>query len=92
MGQLNEVIGIERVKCIHVNDSKRELGSRVDRHEHIGAGHIGRAGFKHLVNDPRFAGVPKILETPKGENPKGRDWDKVNLEKLRRMIRRGRSR
>jgi deoxyribonuclease-4 len=64
------VIGLDRLVAFHVNDSKRGLGSRVDRHEHIGRGAIGLAGFTFLMNDPRFASIPKILETPKGEEMK----------------------
>ncbi len=78
-----------RIECIHINDSQRECGSRVDRHAHIGKGRIGRAGFVRLMNDPRWANVPKILETPKGFDGRGTDWDIVNLRKLRRMIRAG---
>jgi deoxyribonuclease-4 len=81
-------VGVEWVKCIHVNDSKRALGSRVDRHEQIGEGHIGLAGFRNLVNDDRFFGVPKILETPKGTHTDGRELDVVNLARLRRLVRR----
>ncbi len=88
--EFEHVVGAEWVKCIHVNDSKRDLGSRVDRHEHIGEGHIGLEGFRNLVNDARFLGVPKILETPKGTNTNGRDLDIVNLERLRRLVRRKR--
>ena len=84
--ELDSVVGLANVKCIHVNDSKRELGSRVDRHEHIGKGKIGKRGFAHFVNDRRFAGVPMILETPKGEDGRGCDLDKVNLRRLRSLI------
>ncbi len=84
--ELDRHVGLKRVRCIHLNDAKRELGSHVDRHEHIGKGKIGRAGFRHLVNDTRLAHVPKILETPKGEDGRGRNLDKMNLAKLRRMI------
>ena len=85
--EFEHVVGVEWVKCIHVNDSKRDLGSRVDRHEHIGEGHIGLAGFRNLVNDTRFFGVPRILETPKGTHTNGRDLDRVNLARLRRLVR-----
>jgi len=60
------LIGLENLAAFHVNDSKRPLGSRIDRHEHIGKGKIGLAGFGFLMNDARFASVPKILETDKG--------------------------
>ncbi len=63
--QFAEAIGLDRLKLIHANDSKRECGSRVDRHEAIGAGKIGRAAFKLLINHPQLASVPFILETPK---------------------------
>lgn len=87
VADLRRHVTLERVKCFHVNDSMRECGSRVDRHEHIGKGKIGKAGFTHLVNDPRFAAVPKILETPKGTDGRGTDLDKVNLKRLRHLIR-----
>lgn len=87
IGKLDRVIGLAHVKCIHMNDSKRELGSRVDRHEHIGKGKIGKSGFAHFLNDPRFAGVPMILETPKGVDGRGTDLDKVNLRRLRALLR-----
>lgn len=85
IGELDRAIGLAHVKCIHMNDSKRELGSRVDRHEHIGKGRIGKNGFAHFINDPRFAGVPMILETPKGVDGRGTDLDKVNLKRLRAL-------
>ena len=81
--ELNSAIGVANVECIHLNDSKRELGSRVDRHEHIGKGRIGKRGFAHVVNDPRLVRVPMILETPKGKDGRGTDLDKVNLKRLR---------
>ena len=84
--ELDTVIGLSNVRCIHMNDSKRELGSRVDRHEHIGKGKIGKQAFAHFINDPRFAHVPMILETPKGKDGRGSDLDKVNLGRLRRLI------
>lgn len=86
VAELDDSIGIDRVECIHVNDSKRECGSRVDRHEHIGKGRIGRTGFSLLVNNHRLASIPKILETPKGRDGRGTDLDKVNLKRLRQLI------
>jgi len=83
--ELDSVIGLSKVRCVHVNDSKRECGSRVDRHEHIGKGKIGKRGFAHFVNDTRFAGIPMILETPKGKDGRGTDLDKVNLKRLRNL-------
>lgn len=85
--QLASIIGLRMVKVWHLNDSKRELGSRVDRHDHIGEGKIGVEGFRPTVNDGAWANVPKILETPKDKAPDGRDWDVVNLERLCGLIR-----
>ncbi len=79
-------VGIKQIKVWHLNDSKRELSSRVDRHDHIGQGHIGLRGFAGIVRDEAFVNVPKILETPKETAPDGRDWDLVNLEHLRSLI------
>ena len=80
LDQLDRVLGLSQVKAFHLNDSKRELGSRVDRHEHIGEGLIGAEGFKLLVKDRRFAGTPMILETPGGETHYGK-----NLSRLRQL-------
>lgn len=85
IGELDRTVGLERVRCIHMNDSKNPLGSRLDRHEHIGKGCIGSAGFRRIVSDERWRDLPMILETPKGTNPAGRDWDRVNLAALRRL-------
>lgn len=78
----DELIGIDKVRVIHCNDSKKELGSRVDRHEHIGKGQIGIDFFQLLMKDKRFADVPKIAETPKGETSELED-DKRNIATLR---------
>ena len=67
MKAFDDIIGLDLLKALHMNDSKRELGSRVDRHEHIGKGFIGKAGFKNFMRDRKMANVPKILETPKGK-------------------------
>lgn len=83
---VDAALGPGRVKVLHLNDSKKELGSRVDRHDHIGRGKIGLEGFKPWVRDPAFAEVPKILETPKEKDEQGREWDAVNLEVLRSLI------
>jgi len=64
----DRVIGLEKLKFFHLNDSKKPLGSRVDRHEHIGKGEMGISGFKLLLNDPRFKNHPMTLETPKGKD------------------------
>jgi deoxyribonuclease-4 len=62
----DDIIGLDRLKCFHMSDSKKELGSRVDRHEHIGKGFIGLEGFSNIMNERRLKKIPKILETPKG--------------------------
>jgi deoxyribonuclease IV len=85
--ELDKVIGLSRVKVWHLNDSKKALGSRVDRHDHIGRGLIGLEGFRPIVRDEAFDDVPKILETPKEKDERGRDWDAVNLETLRSLVR-----
>lgn len=88
MDELDRAVGLARVRVWHLNDSRRERGSRVDRHAGIGRGHLGLDPFRRIVRDPRFAAVPMILETPKGtEN--GRDLDALNLETLRRLFRDG---
>jgi deoxyribonuclease-4 len=88
MAHFDRVIGLERLRAIHLNDSLAPLGSRRDRHEHIGRGHIGKAGFANFVNDRRLTQVPMILETPKGRDDRGRDWDVINAETLRKLVRR----
>jgi len=82
--EFDEAIGIERLAAFHLNDSKKEFNSRVDRHEHIGKGHIGVEAFRFLVNDQRFWGLPMCLETPKGPDLKE---DRENLTLLRSLIR-----
>lgn len=85
MKEIDRTVGLDRVKVLHLNDSKKDLGSRVDRHAHIGHGLIGVDGFTGFVREKRFKNIPKILETPKEKHPSGRDWDAVNLETLRRL-------
>ncbi|RMF97191.1 MAG: deoxyribonuclease IV [Candidatus Schekmanbacteria bacterium] len=63
-------VGIKNIKAIHLNDSKGDCGSHLDRHEHIGKGKIGKKGFKLIMNDKNFKDIPKVLETPKGEDMK----------------------
>lgn len=82
MAEFNRLIGVERLALFHLNDSKKPLGARVDRHDHVGKGEIGRAGFRALLQDQRFAGVPKIIETPTGEN---HCHDLENLALLRKL-------
>lgn len=87
MKEIDKTIGRDRVKVLHLNDSKKELGSRVDRHDHIGHGKIGVEGFEGWVNDKAWRKVPKILETPKdGKSEDERDWDAVNLETLKKLM------
>ena len=83
--ELDTVVGLNRVKVWHLNDSKKGLGSRVDRHEHIGLGEIGEDGFTPIVRDKLWAQTPKILETAKENDVNGRPWDAVNLETLQRL-------
>jgi deoxyribonuclease-4 len=67
-GQFDSLIGLGRLRVVHANDSKKPLGSRVDRHTHIGEGFVGVDGFRRLVRDVRFRGLPMLLETPKGKD------------------------
>jgi len=88
------LVGFDRLRALHLNDSKKPLGSRVDRHQHIGQGYLGIDAFRRLVNDPRLAGLPMLLETPKGEGrasgPIEPDpLDVANLTLLRSLIRIG---
>jgi len=80
---LQETIGLHRILWFHLNDSKGELGSRIDRHAHIGKGKMGLEAFRHLLNDPRFKDHPMVLETPKGKDLKE---DRRNLRVLRSLL------
>jgi deoxyribonuclease-4 len=82
--EFDKVIGLSKLKVFHMNDSIKDLGSRVDRHEHIGEGKIGLEGFRLLMNDKRWEEIPKILETPKEE---GTGKDIRNLDVLRSLVR-----
>ena len=84
MERFNKLIGIENIKVIHLNDSKGDLASKIDRHMHIGKGKIGIKAFKLIMNDSRFQGIPKIIETPKVENPE--KYDRMNLNLLRSLV------
>jgi deoxyribonuclease-4 len=89
--QFGRLVGFDRLKAFHLNDSKRPLGSRVDRHEHIGQGCLGLEPFRRIVNDPRFRGLPMLLETPKAEGKaKGAievdPLDERNLNTLRGLL------
>jgi deoxyribonuclease IV len=91
--EFDRLVGLDRLKAFHLNDSKKPCGSRVDRHEHIGKGCLGLEAFRRLVTDPRFAGLPMLLETPKLDTPESRrrsdvdPWDARNLRTLRRLMR-----
>jgi deoxyribonuclease-4 len=87
MAEFDRIMGIKRIRAFHLNDSVRELGSRVDRHAKIGAGKLGLEPFRHLMNDRRFAKVPMYLETPKGEED-GEQLDAINLQTLRQLVKR----
>lgn len=82
--RFEQLLGLTRLKAIHLNDSQRELGSRIDRHAHIGHGQLGTAAFRHVLTDPRLVQVPMYLETPKGTHH-GEDWDVINLRTLRSL-------
>ena len=79
--KFDKLIGIERIKAIHANDSKHPLGSRKDRHEHIGEGEIGSKCFELLVNDKRFESVPIVVETPKAD-----EMHEENVKRLWNLI------
>ncbi|NKE72566.1 deoxyribonuclease IV [Nitrospiraceae bacterium HYJII51-Mn-bac16s-1-B09] len=85
MAALDRAVGLGQVRAFHLNDCKKELGCRVDRHDHIGRGKMGTAPFSFLMNDPRFFGLPMVLETPKGKELKE---DIQNLAILRNLQRR----
>jgi deoxyribonuclease-4 len=92
--QFGRLVGFDRLKAFHLNDSKKPLGSRVDRHEHIGRGCLGLEPFRRIVNDRRFRELPMLLETPKGEGkatgPIEVDpMDQANLTTLRGLVGRG---
>ncbi len=86
IGELDRAVGLGRVRVWHLNDSLRECGSRVDRHAGIGRGHLGLEAFRRVVADPRFAGLPMILETPKGHDDDGEELDAANLRLLRGLV------
>ncbi len=83
-GSFGRVLGLERLRAFHLNDSKKGLGSRVDRHQHIGWGELGLEPFRLIMNDARFRDVPKIIETPKEGNPEV--YDRINLDVLLGLI------
>ncbi|HET7695864.1 MAG TPA: deoxyribonuclease IV [Vicinamibacterales bacterium] len=90
--QFGRIVGLARLKAFHLNDSKKPCGSRVDRHEHIGKGCLGLDPFRRILNDPRFAKLPMLLETPKVDTAATRrasdvdPLDRMNLDALRRLL------
>ncbi|MFN0133907.1 MAG: deoxyribonuclease IV [Phycisphaerales bacterium] len=91
LAEFDSIAGLANIRAIHLNDSKGALGSRLDRHEHIGEGTIGgprldKSGFAAVVNHPALRNVPKIMETPKGDNPEGTPYDTLNLRRLRKLV------
>ncbi len=87
LGTFDAACGLARIGAFHLNDSKGAVGSRLDRHAHIGEGTCGRACFRAICGDPRFASIPKILETAKELDADQEPWDAVNLRRLRAMSR-----
>ncbi len=101
LDELDKVCGLQHVKVLHVNDSLKEMGSRKDRHAHIGEGTIGKppgpsgkprkiplkdTGFAAFMNRAEFRGIPAIMETPKGDDDKGKPYDAMNLRRLKSML------
>jgi deoxyribonuclease-4 len=84
--EIDSTVGIDRVLAMHLNDSKSPRGSRVDRHEAIGHGHVSLDAFRVIVRHRTLRHVPKILETPKGTTPDGLEWDALNLATLRGLL------
>lgn len=87
--QLSNTITLDRIKVMHLNDSKIPMGKRVDRHEHIGHGTIAKEAFAWLLSEPVLMNVPKILETAKEEHPDGMPWDVVNIKTLKTLQKQG---
>ena len=83
--EFDQEIGLKRLWMLHINDSMKPLGSRVDRHDHIGKGCIGEDGFRCVLNEPAFRGLPGILETPKEEDDPTMSADRRNLALLRSL-------
>jgi deoxyribonuclease-4 len=81
--ELKKAVGLKKLMAFHLNDSKKPLGSKVDRHEHIGRGELGEQAFAHLLNDSRFKNLPMVIETPKDPDLK---LDRLNLQLLHSLI------
>ena len=84
MRRFDAVVGLKYLGLLHLNDSKKELGARIDRHEHIGEGCIGLDAFRHIMQDRRLEAIPKIIETPK--NSPAQERDRKNLDRLRSLL------
>ena len=87
--QFDEACGLASLRVLHLNDSIGPRASHRDRHAHIGHANVAKGAFAAIVNHPALRLVPKILETPKGEDDRGRAWDRVNLATLKRLVRKG---
>jgi len=87
LAEFDSAIGLRQIKAFHLNDSVKGLGSRVDRHAHIGQGMLGLDPFRWLLQDARFREIPMYLETPKGDRDGGESWDQRNLQTLRALER-----
>ena len=86
MRQFDACVGLDRLRALHLNDSKTPLGSRVDRHTHIGSGHVGLSAFRRLLTDPRLETLPMVLETPKPPPRTAEiEPDPMDLENLRTL-------
>ncbi len=85
MHEFDAIVGLDRLHAIHINDSKKGLGSHVDRHEDVGKGELGLPPFKELFTDPRLADIPKILETPETSDDVMKDYAR-NMETIRKLI------
>ena len=81
--EFDKLIGLDKIKVVHFNDSLSELGSRVDRHQHIGKGNIGLAAMKRIINHPRLKNVAFIMETPKETDAD----DRRNIKTVKRLLR-----
>jgi len=80
--EIDDLVGLNRLRLIHLNDAKDRLGSKKDRHEHIGKGKIGLEGFKRIINHPKLKDIPFILETPKKKD----DDDTMNLNLVKSLV------
>ncbi len=85
LDEFDSLCGLSNLRVLHCNDSKGARGSRIDRHQHLGQGHVGKGAFAAVLNRPELGGVPLILETPKGEDDAGTPFDTLNLRTLRRL-------